>query len=367
MKLLFIDDDRDSIEPTMMALRDEFDDILIRIESDFNRAMSSISVFQPDIIILDLLRHTPSGDFIADGLKPLDSLWNTRFATTIVYSAEAWRVADTYPEVALHPLTEIINKGLDSEDSIVDAVKRFTPFVDVLTATRAAVEAQLSIVLKRVVPQVMATLGYSEQEQIDAISRACYRRLSAVADDSFNGEGTAWAWERYLYPPVSRDLLLGDIIVKMDATTESVDDFRLVLSPSCDLVATNNRKPKVNSVLVAKCCSISDGLSSIAISRKPKDVRRRILSQGFYERMLPIPALVEVIPDMMANLTDLELIQFDKIGDKPGCQFRRIASVSSPFRELVGWAYIQTAGRPGLPETNLDSWSDDVVADARRK
>ena len=81
--------------------------------------------------------------------------------------------------------------------------------------------------------------------------------------------------------------------------------------------------------------------------------------------MLPLPALVDVVPNMMANLTDLELIPFDDIGDRSGPKFKRVASVSSPFRELVSWAYIQTAGRPGLPETDFEAWSHEVAADAR--
>ena len=363
MKVLFIDDEPENIGIAIDEVRGSLDNVIISTEDDFAKVYGRISEFRPDILVIDLVnqaREGNEGELV--GLDSLESIWETTFMPLVVYSGRP-ELLDV--DIRAHPLVEVITKGPRSELLIVEAVKRLTPYVNLLTTTRLVVETQLSIVLKDVVPRILKTSMASTDQQIDAIGRASFRRLSALSDDAYDDAGSSAAWERYLVPPVSSNLLLGDILVKADAPLESVDEYRLILSPSCDLVATRERVPKVNSVLVAKCCSTRVGLQTLAIRRRPEDIKRRILSQGFYERMLPLPALVDVIPNMMANLTNLELIPFDDIG--PGCNFKRVASVSSPFRELVGWAYIQTAGRPGLPETNLDSWAEEVVTDTNEQ
>ena len=365
MRLLVVDDQPESVALAKIAIEGAFKDALVVVEPSFDDAVPRIDSFEPDLIILDLLQQSSTGGFQADGIDPLEAIWNTRFVAIIIYSAQSRLVEERFPSIGQHPLVKLVDKGLDSEENVVNSIQRLMPFIQVLKRTRSAAGTQLSIVLKHVVPQILKTLTVQGNQQIDAISRASYRRLSALADNALDDVGSSWAWERYLVPPITGDLLIGDIMVKAGAPFESVDEYRLILSPSCDLVATETRRPKVKSVLVAKCCSTRDGLRSLAISRRPQDIRRRILSQGFYERMLPLPALVDVVPNMMANLTDLELIPFNDIGDGPGSKFKRVASVSSPFRELVAWAYIQTAGRPGLPETDLDSWANEVVADAK--
>lgn len=59
--------------------------------------------------------------------------------------------------------------------------------------------------------------------------------------------------------------------------------------------------------------------------------------------------------EMAANLRKLELIAVDEIVD-----YERIASLDSPFREMVSWAYMQIAGRPGLPERDFDAWYKEI-------
>ena len=140
--------------------------------------------------------------------------------------------------------------------------------------------------------------------------------------------------------------------------------FRVVLTPSCDLVRTDSRKPKVSQVLVAKCCSMKEGLDhtslrSIKGSKLKDRLSSMMLTSGYLEALIPFPCLRGKIPTMAANLRELELIDIQNIGsDKP---FLRIASVDSPFRELISWAYLQTACRPGLPDRNFAEWCQEII------
>jgi len=140
----------------------------------------------------------------------------------------------------------------------------------------------------------------------------------------------------------------------------------VVLTPSCDLVASGERKPKVDGVLVACCCSMRDGLDLTSLkntgpSKLKKSLPGTVLTHGYFEAVIPFPCLKGRIPAMAADLRHLELIPLNDIGlsDKA---FLRIASIDSPFRELVSWAYLQIACRPGLPDRDVILWCDEIVA-----
>jgi len=63
---------------------------------------------------------------------------------------------------------------------------------------------------------------------------------------------------------------------------------------------------------------------------------------------------------MVADFRRLELINISQIGDGE-TEYVRVASVDNPFRELVAWAYILCAARPGLPDRDFDAWVEEVV------
>ena len=54
------------------------------------------------------------------------------------------------------------------------------------------------------------------------------------------------------------------------------------------------------------------------------------------------------------------LARIGRDADGSDVDYVRVASVDSPFREMVAWAYMQVAARPGLPERNWDAWADEV-------
>ena len=71
-----------------------------------------------------------------------------------------------------------------------------------------------------------------------------------------------------------------------------------------------------------------------------------------------------MLPHMLAELRSLELIELNRIaldGDsRDEHKYRRVASIDSPFRELVTWCYLHVTGRPGLPERNVDAWATEI-------
>ena len=71
---------------------------------------------------------------------------------------------------------------------------------------------------------------------------------------------------------------------------------------------------------------------------------------------------------MVANLKNLAVIRYDSIGGLDSAQrnFERVASIDSPFREQVAWAFLTTVARPGMPERDLDLWAEEIVEDAAK-
>ena len=99
------------------------------------------------------------------------------------------------------------------------------------------------------------------------------------------------------------------------------------------------------------------GRANIKRAKITKDLRDDMLAPGYMSPVIPFPRLNGHIPLMAANLRQLELIPFDKLKD----DYERKASIDSPFREMVAWAYLQTAGRPGLPDRDTAKWAKEIA------
>jgi len=171
------------------------------------------------------------------------------------------------------------------------------------------------------------------------------------------------SWEQYVYPPLGESLLMGDVLRIGGSDPKDPMSYRLLLTPSCDTQMNKAGKCKVESVLVAKCTHFNDYFKSCKVKtgRMTEDLpsRLRESQQGGF---VPLPAYGEKIPNMAANLKDLELIPINDINmfDRTGEKFERVASIDSPFRENIAWAYMQIAGRPGMPERDMAKWAQEV-------
>ena len=351
MKVLFVDDDRDSIESVAEELGGIGD---IRHEwTDFSEVESRIEAFRPDIIILDLFIGGPQ-EGQAAGRDTLSIVWHNHFCPVVVYSADPSIIDDNdlYRE---HPFIKTIKKGSDSEERAVTAIQGFQPVVNHLRSVQEEARKEFSIALRDVSRYVS-----SDDDAVAVINRAARRRLAALLDDTAAAGRQLDAWEQYVFPPVSKDIQLGDILRLKDGDQEP-QSYRVVLTPSCDLVRSHGREAKVRNVLVARCCPLTTVLDMIGpkgnLKKALKSGRfQEILSVGFGRSFIIFPSLGKLIPSMTANLKDLQLISIEEIDTK----YKVVASVDSPFRETVAWAYIQTAARPGLPDRNIESWKREI-------
>ena len=356
-KVLFIENSAEAIEDARQLIDEAVEDSQIET-SGFEEAEHKILSFDPDVVILDLegVPNTPR----FEGFNLRDFIWDNRFCPIVVYSAF---VEDYEAEYEEHPLIKTVQKGSGSPQRVLISVQEVLPVVQALRETRSQVDRRFWEAMKEIAPIAVKTVN-SEEGIAEVIIRCGRRRIAATMDIAAQGETPVASWEQYLYPPVSEDPELGDILKTSGGDVDDPDSFRLVLTPSCDMVSIDCRAPKTTSALVAKCRSTADGLEMINMqgsgNQRHKDkLQTAILNQGFYQSAIPIPRLIGAIPSMVANLRDLQLIPIDQIG--PTAQFHRVASIDSPFRETVAWAYMQISCRPGLPDRDTSSWADEIV------
>ena len=357
IKIMFIEDYEPSIVDARQHIEDEMEDPSFVI-SQFEPAPERILSFEPDIVILDLdgLRSIPR----YEGFGVRDFIWEHRFCPIVVYSAY---VDDYKVEYGDHPLVKTVVKGeIDSPELVLSAIQELLPVTEALKVTHEQVNRRFWEAMKEIAPIALKTVNPADV--MDVIIRTGRRRVAAMMDVPGPDESQLASWEQYLYPPVSQDPELGDILRSAGGAVDEPGSFRVVLTPSCDMVSSGGREAKVDDVLVAKCCSINEALQMINMTGSGNDrhVERLItavLSQGFYQCVIMLPALAGAIPTMAANLRALDLVPIDQIG--PGSTYERVASVDSPFKETVAWAYLQIACRPGLPERDVQAWARQIV------
>ena len=362
LKLLFIEDEPDAVAPVVNLLKREQTDIQCEV-THFTDAESRIVTVRPDIIILDLLDGGITPEPESAGLGTRDFIWNQHFCPLVIYSARPDIHDEKYEP---HPFVKSVQKGKDSPRKIMDALGELRPQVEALTEAEEHVRQSFSCAMRDVAPYAFEAFTDAAQ-RAETIKRSGRRRLAALMDGLSRDVTMLASWEQYLCPPVSCDIKLGDVLRKADGKCDDPSSFRVALTPSCDLVASNGRVPKVDRVLVAKCCSMRIGLDLTSLKGiKPKKLNendrlvKTVLSHGYFEAVIPFPCLKGRIPTMMADLRDLEIIPIGDIGvdNKP---FLRVASIDSPFREMVAWAYLHTACRPGLPDRDFISWRDEII------
>ena len=367
LRLLFVEDESSAVKPVISLIERELEGSSCEI-CGFNAAENYISEFRPDIVILDLLAGGSSPESKPEGLSTRDYIWNRRFCPLIVYSAQPEIHDDQHDR---HPFIKSIKKGKGSPEKVLKVLKEFSPQVDALHNAEAGIQQSFAIAMRDVAPDAFNHFGDTDPgKRNEMIFRAARRRIAALMDALSSRDDSLESWEQYLSPPIDPGVSLGDVLRVVDGTVEDPSSFRVVLSPSCDMVFSGTRKPKVDKVLVARCISNRQALTTINMCPSPESLIKQkfrnrlidsVLTQGFFNSVIPFPCLKGRIPSMAADLRSLELIPIADIGSERKA-FIRIASIDSPFRELISWAYLQIACRPGLPERNFGLWCDEIVS-----
>lgn len=359
-KILIIDDDQAIIDMLTEAINADFPEVACVPERDFNQAVTRTESERPDAVILDLLE----GPAVADppGQRTWRSIWEDgRFCPVIIYTAFGGPLIPPVPDG--HPFVKVVVKGAETQAQVIHYLRTFAPLVESIQG----LHREIDMVIQRVLRD---TAGAAVIEGTDAahLVHAARRRVAAFMDEKTAAEDRPlFSWEQYLIPAFGEDPLTGDLIRRLGAAWDDSEAYRLILTPSCDLVSPRNE----SSVLVAKCSSPRAMIQALSLptaigkaEEAARRLRNQVLTQGHWNGCLPLPGFPNRVPLLVACLKDLEVMPYAaiKASDGTPLQYERIASIDSPFREQVAWALLSTAARPGMPDRDLTQWARDIIA-----
>ncbi|MCX6639244.1 MAG: hypothetical protein NTW14_02015 [bacterium] len=362
IRVLIIDDD-ETVSGTLELDLNKQLKVSSLVINDFSKSLSTIEEFRPDIVILDIYQGGPekgkkSGEFV------WSNIWLHKFMPVIIFTAGDDELS---PQIPVHPFVKSISKAQDSDvpitSVVVDAVQKFIPHINIIRDIQNDVDAVIQKVLKNVAPRIWAQAEESSRNEI--LFRSARRRIGAMMDSNtvMTDQGI-FPWEQYIYPPLSDDLLLGDVLYKLDGDITDATSYRIILTPSCDLSAS---PPKVDQVLVACCESKDKYLRNLPSN--PSKKKERLESNLNHDQIDGngiLPAYSTIIPHLCVCYRKLEQIQYNEILSNPdravdGKRFKRVASIDSPFRERIAWAYYQIAGRVGIPTFDNNKWINELL------
>ena len=405
MRVLIIDDD-ERVRQALQETLEERDGWKVQGQG-FQNLPQALAEYRPDAVVLDLVEGDVTEDDDIAGNQSFGEIRSNWFCPVIVYSEHQGL------EDFSHAFVEIIPKGRGSDLAVLKSLQRFTAVAQVIGGVHRDFDKRIRQALHDSVPKLHAQLGTAGDQADGAtvLPRAVRRLVAARMDADAAGDGRLKAWERFVIPPLGGHLYSADLLRREDADWTDPEAFRLVLTPSCDLVRHGGEDPKATRVLVAQCEPLTElgnvKVSAVTrLSNKNKNKVKSMLTEGVVDGLLPIPRFAGHVPSMAANLKRLALIEWDSIqleerevpateetavaglaelavADEPEAPeppavadepvaadgaapvdepiYVRAASTDSPFRELVVWAYLRVTGRPGAPVFDVDGWLDDIL------
>ena len=373
LRVLIIDDDNDMVDDLIQSIGEAYPEFKCCGCENFGKASLRLSIFRPHIVILDLFQGNPS-DGDNRGEEILDHIWTTLFRPIIVYSAQPDSIS------TVHPLVKIILKGKDGVQAVISKIQNLRPVIAAITEAESHIKIKFAEALRDVAPPVYESLGGEHGHLTETIVRTSRRRLAASMDQQAERAKLA-AWEIYLCPPIGdSSLQLGDILFEAMSTADAGSsrkansrlepaNYLIVLTPSCDLAKSGNRSPKVSKLLAARCCLVTrfkdKEFPNISKMKFKERVDGDLLTPGHKNEFIPLPKFSNEIPMMLADLRDLCLLPVDDVGEHgTDRKYIRVASIDSPFKEMIAWVYSNFTGRPGLPDRDFGNWIEEFVTSA---
>ncbi|MBP9022214.1 MAG: hypothetical protein KBH06_03330 [Spirochaetes bacterium] len=351
MNVLFIEDEPSSVEPAKDLLeKNNIKTCVINFPDD----STPIKDFNPDCIVLDRMQGMEDNEGNG-GEKSLKIIREFYFCPIVIYSGASTKFGNE------HPLITCVLKGRDSEEKVYKAIRQFTPliiankeiFESLSTRTREMMRDTFPIVHKE---------GEIDETKIEIFKYLTNRRIAASIDIIQNQEGRKLnPVEMYIYPPIKDSFLVCDIIKKnSDLSTMDVCDYRMILTPSCDLEANNNRKEKIEFVLTAKLARIDEDTSQWTTGCS-EEKRNKFIKQYLDnpESKIFLPAIPNVIGHWHVEFKKLELVSYTELKDVT--KWKRVVSIDSPFREQIVWEFTKEIGRPGLPDRNFVELAEKFI------
>lgn len=304
MKVLIIDDDELSVKGIFDHCNDKHWDVKVE---NFEKCYENLLIFDPDVVILDWC-ETASGKSLGEDV--LKTIWKNGYRQIIIFSGRQ-ELIDITDELSKSTLLKSFPKG--DEDPVINYLDNNELYFNVLTQYRNEVGNAIIEAFNVIKPIQEASENYIG----DAPIKYLLARRTADYFDLEKENLKLPQWGMYTYPPVSNSLTVCDIIKKVpvdDNQAPAAEAYRLILTPSCDMVSEGGRNPKVKEIVCAKCFDKEIMVSAFSRgikNSKLKDKLGSALTSGAIRNWVALPKLVGVCPTMCTDMKRLEVIPIE--------------------------------------------------------
>lgn len=349
-KVLLVDDDHDVLKDVPELLEGTNSELyqIKKVDTgDFQEGMILLKANEYDLVILDLCKGDPSPESEKIGEEILAEIRSLAFIPVIFFTGLPAYVKDQVSQII-----RVASKG-DGIDSLLEEM---------------AVIAKSGILpLKRQIFNITQdTLRYffwdfvhPQKEMIDKIKDEVslgyllLRRLShslskdrireLLKDERIN-EGLAHPMEFYIYPILSGEYEVGEIL-------EKDENIYAILTPSCDFVQANNRPRKAENVLLAMATPLAktqEYKKYVGNPSKYKESISQLIQSRKSDRYFFLPG-TPFIQDCVIDFQKKVMIEYNKLD-----VFNRVAKLDDPFAQSMISAFTRYYNRIGFPDIDTD-------------
>jgi hypothetical protein len=161
--------------------------------------------------------------------------------------------------------------------------------------------------------------------------------------------------EFYVMPPLSLDPTLGDVRLRKNNDNA---EYLIVLWPTCDMVSSGGRKPKVDRVLCARAKLLTTfpevQENAANPSTRTRDHLMKLMAnnrdrgRGSADSIHFLPAFLG-IPDLIVEFRELEVLALEDVR-----KLKCLAAIASPYAEQMNFRFDSYRGRIGVPDLDLE-------------
>lgn len=336
-------------------------DSLVCVEcKSFSEAVIRLQTERFDIVILDLKDDASADQENLAGEVVFNELKKYRFLPVIFHTGYAEKVADL-----ASAYVKVVTRG-DDPKLLRNAVE------EILGTKLPRLFRHIEEEQKKFMWESAEKIWVEDLEKGSAsdivylLARRLSNVLSGDAVRSFlDGDGggvpqinKVHAVELYVYPPISKDLVFGDVFVRSNGDD---GEYFVVLTPSCDLARNMG---KADFVLLSKCKHLRD---TEAAKKIIEDVNKKLeSSKGSIKALMEyigdnsdpkdrykyLPG-TSFLPDLLVDFQSIQSVSPADLLPGTGV-YARVASLDSPFSEALQAKMARYLGRIGVPDIDSD-------------
>ena len=356
LHILLVEDDAENLSLLLQSLPREIAGFRLEWEpcGSFERAEELVAIQRFDIVVTDIYRDR-TGE--AKGVQPDDdqaknivtAIRSRRFCPVIAFTD-----GSAPQSIVQGPFVKIVDKSKGDQE-IIESLEGLlaTGIPEIARKLHDELDRASGSYLWEFLEARWNDLESSGIRDHAVLERLVRRRaalqlgrLDPTVDNPTELQ-VINAVEYYIYPPISDEFRLGEIIrSKHDQTV------RIVMTPHCHLtIQQGDQGPRADHILTLKAFPAEQVLEGAKWSGKEAELRRITKIEAELGRPRGrycfLPRFLD-IPDLYCDLLQMESLSFETITQ----DFEKLAVLDTPFAEALQSCFSRFYSAVGLP--NLD-------------